>query len=97
MPETVRVEAAESPLTRWSGWLMPYLRARLLLALGLDDVEALPDLLCARPARVYLTETHLEVTFSLARLPVEVRRSGLDRDPGWVPAAHRYIRFIYED
>jgi hypothetical protein len=53
--------------------------------------------LCARPARVYLTESHLDVSFSLTDLPVAVRLSGLDRDPGWVPAAGRYVTFRYEN
>jgi hypothetical protein len=45
---------------------------------------------------VSVTETRLDVTFALARLPFEVRLSGLDRDPGWVPAAGRYVAFHYE-
>jgi hypothetical protein len=45
---------------------------------------------------VVVTETRLDVTFALERLPVEVRLSGLDRDPGWVPAAGRYVAFNYE-
>ena len=43
-----------------------------------------------------VSETRLDVTFALARLPLEVRLSGLDRDPGWVPAAGRRVAFHYE-
>jgi hypothetical protein len=43
-----------------------------------------------------VTATHVDVLFQLAGLPVEVRLSGLDRDPGWVPAAGRFVAFRYE-
>jgi len=47
-------------------------------------------------ARVVVTATHLDVFFSLDEHPIEIRLAGLDRDPGWVPAAGRYITFHYE-
>jgi hypothetical protein len=43
-----------------------------------------------------VTATRLNVTFELARLPLAVRLAGLDRDPGWVPAAGRYVAFHFE-
>ena len=36
-----------------------------------------------------------DLTLSLADLPIELRLAGLDRDPGWVPAAGRYIAFHF--
>ena len=80
-------------LERWLGRLTPYLSARLSLALGAGEAARL---LCEQEARVAVTETRLDVTFALARLPFEVRLSGLDRDPGWVPAAGRRVAFHYE-
>lgn len=77
----------------WLGHLMPYLRKRLRLALGTDDF---PNLVCRRRARVTVTATHIHVFFSLAELPIEIRLAGLDRDPGWVPAAGRFIAFHFE-
>jgi hypothetical protein len=79
-------------LQRWVGWMAPYFRARLLRALGRDDAVAL---LCDRPAHVVLTLTHVDVTFSLDHHPIEIRMSGLDRDPGWIPAAGRYVSFHF--
>jgi hypothetical protein len=81
------------PLQRWLGWLTGYLRARLKRATGRDDAV---DLLCRQPAHVALTLAHLDVTFSLNRHPFEVRYAGLDRDPGWIPAAGRYVAFHFE-
>jgi hypothetical protein len=80
----------------WIDCLMPYIRARLRLALGLDDLRDISDVLIRHHAQARVTDTHVDVFFSLADLPIEVRLSGLDRDPGWVPAAGRYIAFHYD-
>jgi hypothetical protein len=48
------------------------------------------------PARVSVTTTHLDVVMALSDLPVEVRLAGLDRDPGWVPAAGRSVAFHFD-
>ena len=85
-----------TPLDRWLDWLAPYVRARLARAPGLAERGDPPHLLCRGRARVVATATHLDVTFRLADLPVEVRLAGLDRDPGWVPAAGRFVAFHYE-
>jgi hypothetical protein len=52
-------------------------------------------LLLRRAARVFVTASHLDVAFSLDGLPIDIRLAGLDRDPGWVPAAGQFIRFHY--
>jgi hypothetical protein len=80
----------------WLGRLLPYVNARLRLALGVREPVEAARLACEHEARVSVTETRLDVTFALGRLPVEVRLSGLDRDPGWVPAAGRHVAFHYE-
>jgi hypothetical protein len=80
-------------LERWLERLTPYVNTRLRGALGRGEAARL---VCEHEARVVVTETRLDVTFALARLPFEVRLSGLDRDPGWVPAAGRRVAFHYE-
>jgi hypothetical protein len=80
---------------RWLGWLMPYVQVRLQRALGLAHVDEVGGLLCAHQARVYITATHLDVALALETLPIAIRLSGLDRDPGWVPAAGRSIAFHF--
>jgi hypothetical protein len=98
-------EGAESkPLVthdgaRLEGWVervAAYVRARLRRALGVDEPRALARLLFEKEARITLTAARVEVLLQLARLPIEVRLSGLDRDPGWVPAAGRFVAFRYE-
>ena len=88
--------AIRPTLDHWLGWLMPYLRIRLGRALGLADFDELPNLLFVHRARVSVTATHLDITLSLAELPIAIRLAGLDRDPGWVPAAGRFIAFHFE-
>ncbi|MFL6282600.1 MAG: hypothetical protein ACJ74Q_05475 [Pyrinomonadaceae bacterium] len=80
----------------WVERVAAYVRARLRRALGVDDAHALARLLFEQEARITLTAARVEVLLQLARLPVEVRLSGLDRDPGWVPAAGRFVAFRYE-
>ena len=70
------------------------MRARLNLALGIND--DLAEVLLHHYAKITITPTHLDVFFSLAAHPIEIRLSGLDRNPGWVPAAGRFIAFHYD-
>ncbi len=84
-----------SPLDRWLGWLLPYLEARLALALGSDDPTTVPLLVCRHRARVEVSATALDVHLSLAELPMAIRIAGLDRDPGWIPAAGRTLAFHF--
>ena len=78
----------------WLTDLLPHIRARLHLALGIDD--DLAPILLHHDAKITLTPTHIDVFFSLAEHPIEIRLSGLDRNPGWVPAAGRFIAFHYD-
>lgn len=84
---------ATTSLQCWLGWLLPYVEARLERALG---VARPGKLLGYHPAQIYLTATHLDVVLPLAGLPLEIRLAGLDRNPGWVPAAGRFISFYFE-
>jgi hypothetical protein len=85
-----------SPLAQWSAWLLPYVRARLSAAMAGARASATGPLLCRQAARVVVSPAHLHVAFSLGALPIEVRLSGLDRDPGWIPAAGRTVTFAFE-
>ena len=80
----------------WLDRLMPYVRARLRKALGLGDTDDPAPVLCRHHARVYVTANHLDVFFTLVTLPIEIRLAGLDRNPGWVPAAGKFIGFYFD-
>ena len=76
--------------------VLPGLRARLVLALGMRDARRLAGALLRLPARVQASPDRIDVHFELQQLPLSVRLAGLDRDPGWIPAAGRDLRFHFE-
>lgn len=84
-----------SPPENWLKNLSEYVRRRLLQALNLQTREQLNAILFERKATAAITATNLDVNFSLADLPFEIRLSGLDRDPGWIPAAGKFVRFHF--
>jgi hypothetical protein len=94
----VNALAAALPLAlqRWLYWLMPYVYIRLQRALGMAETEDPSRKLCRHGASISITATHMHVTLPLAELPIEIRIAGLDRDPGWVPAAGRFIAFHFQ-
>ena len=76
------------------------LHARLALALK-DGQAAIPSRRRIRtmlrlPARLEDAGERLDLHFALAELPLAVRLAGLDRDPGWIPAAGCDIRFHFD-
>jgi hypothetical protein len=91
-----RAEAAGPPVERWLDRLLPYLRARLLRALDGSEPETLGPMLCRARARIFVTADRLDVMLSLEEHPIAIRLAGLDRDPGWVPAAGRFLAFHFE-
>ncbi|MFE2880837.1 hypothetical protein ACFXGO_35195, partial [Streptomyces roseus] len=80
---------------RWLSALGDYARARLALVLGRPP-DTVADLVVRQRARVFVTPVHVDVSLSLDALPVEVRIAGLDRDPGWLPAAGRALSFRFD-
>jgi hypothetical protein len=89
---TTMVTAARAPVRlgrgrgRWLDLLTLYLSARLSRALGVDARDV-PDLVCRHPAVVEVGDGLLDIHLALADLPLALRTAGLDRDPGWIPAA----------
>jgi hypothetical protein len=95
-PSRITRGKGEHGLGRWVGWIADYVQARLARSVGLEPADELTPVVFARTARVTVTPARLDVFFSLTELPIEIRLSGLDRDPGWTPAAGRAIAFHYD-
>jgi hypothetical protein len=87
--------SAASARDRWLDALAAYVRARLALALVPPPDRALARVVFAHDAEIVVRGSVVESTFRLDRLPIAIRIAGLDRDPGWVPAAGRSIRFRF--
>lgn len=77
---------------RWINNLARYLAARLKRAL--DNPHAV-TITCAQPGRITLDRDRINIHFPLADHPIALRFAGLDRDPGWVPAAAHFIEFSF--
>jgi hypothetical protein len=81
--------AGRSELDRWIAQVAVCVRAQLRTA----GVE--PAALLRRPARVEVSAVRVDAAFDLAGHPIAIRRAGLDRDPGWIPAAGRSLVFHF--
>lgn len=77
------------------GELAPRLAQRLALALGLPRPRAAVALTLQLPARLVARPGRVDLHFALVTLPLALRLAGLDRDPGWVPAAGCDFRFHF--
>ncbi len=78
-------------MSEWLAATVRNLQNRLALA-GIDDAARV----VRRYGRVTTTPAHLDVYFSLAAHPIEIRLAGLDRNPGWIPAAGRHVAFHFD-
>jgi hypothetical protein len=87
--------AGRGAAQRWLKHLLTHVRARVALALGCDRLDEVPTLLCCHAGTVHVTPTAVNVALSLDALPVAIRIAGLDRNPGWIPAAGRSIYFDF--
>jgi len=90
-----RPRRAEGPWRAHLAAQHPLLQADAARALQRPARGTLAWLL-RRPGRVRLSATRLDVHFDLASHPLAIRAAGLDRDPGWIPAAGRHVAFHFE-
>lgn len=84
-----------APRDRLAG-LAPTLAQRLAGALGLPRPRPAVALTLRLPARLRATAGRVDLHFMLASLPLALRLAGLDRDPGWIPAAGCDFRFHFD-
>ncbi|HEV7505502.1 MAG TPA: hypothetical protein VGS07_11365 [Thermoanaerobaculia bacterium] len=81
----------DQSMSEWLDTTVERIRDRLALA-GIED----PSRVIRRYGRITTTPAHLDVYFSLAAHPIEIRLAGLDRNPGWIPAAGRHVAFHFD-
>jgi hypothetical protein len=86
-------QAESHPRRRWLQHWRLSVEARLRTALGCGEGI---ELLCRHRAGVAVSEAAVDVSLSLAALPLPIRFAGLDRDPGWIPAAGRSVIFHFD-
>ncbi len=77
-----------------AGQVFEWIAARFIEPLA--GRTELTGLAFARAGRVRMAAGRLDVVLRLDDLAIGVRMAGLDRNPGWVPAAGRTINFYYD-
>lgn len=82
-------------LDRFLRFVLPFLRWRLGRALSLEPGEEIADELLARDGEVAIAASHIDVRMPLDQVRLSVRLSGLDANPGFVPALGRVITFHF--
>lgn len=72
--------------------------AELRECLGWDDrnLDRLIDYVCHRRARIHAEPGWLEVVLALEEVSTDIRRAGLDLDPGYLPWLGVVVKFRYE-
>lgn len=63
----------------------------------LATVEAFVARYLARHGRVRISPERMDVIFDANDVDLDVRRAGLDRDPGWLAWLKRSVHFIFEE
>ena len=86
---------AEATFECWVEWIYEIISLRVDCSLAGQGNAGLGALVRER-ARLEASSTRLHVFYSLAEHPIAIRLAGLDRDPGWLPAARRTISFHYQ-
>jgi hypothetical protein len=61
-----------------------------------EGPEAFVARFLVRPGRVLLSAERMDVMLADDEVDIDVRRAGLDRDPGWLPWLRRTVRFVFE-
>jgi hypothetical protein len=61
-----------------------------------DDRAALIEFVCRRSAEIVADPGWIDIRFSLDEVATEIRRAGLDLNPGYVPWMGVVVRFVYE-
>jgi hypothetical protein len=84
------------PLEIWVDRICEEMRGRVAASLGFDPEYDWGPLVLNHQARIEADAMRVDAHFSLASHPITLRVAGLDRDPGWVPAAGRSIYFHYD-
>jgi hypothetical protein len=86
-----RVLAAYPNAPRRDAWI-----TAIANHLRLRHGSGLARQLVSLPGRITASPLHLDAHFSLALHPIEIRIAGLDRNPGWIPAAGRHVAFHFD-
>jgi hypothetical protein len=92
--EPLASESEQSSLLALRHMLVAALRERLEAPAEESD-DALLSHVTSRRAEIVADPAWFEIRFSLSEVATEIRRAGLDLDPGWLPWLGAVVRFVY--
>ena len=90
-PTAPDVAAASAAISGWLRSATPWIEARI----GDSAAGLTARGVIVRPGHVYVTRTHVDVVQSIDAADLNLRRAGLDRDPGWCPWLRRVVQFFF--
>ena len=84
-------------LSRLLSRLLPALRRvlRILLGGAAAGADDMPDRLFSFGGSVSTTPTHIDWVTDMDNISIDIRKAGLDRDPGWLPEWGRVVKFHF--
>lgn len=77
-------------------WLAAYLLAAFEAMTGIGLVGGALDRTFARPGRVEIEDETVRIVQPLEAIDIDIRRAGLDADPGWLPWLEKRMVFVFE-
>lgn len=85
------------PPADWVALCLPFVRLFICRQLQLDsaNIADLVEGLLHLPARIYFTRSHIDMVADVNLTSLDIRRSGLDQDPGWHPRYGRVVQFHF--
>lgn len=86
-------EVVEPPVLKDIERSLQLLMSRYLQRYASSSLRAL----IRRPGYIAGTRTHLDLVFSIEQLDIELRRAGLDINPGWVSWLGRVVQIHYKE
>ncbi len=99
-PGPFTIDAGSAPACALIAQIVGALGHTFAARAGLDPVPTpatLIDRYFALRARLVIGPKEMTVVVPMAHIDPDLRRSGLDRDPGWIPWLGRTVRFVFAE
>ena len=98
LPDSGSGAEAGALMAQLCGALLHLFHSRLVAFGGepVTDCAALVSRHMSLPGRIALGPESLTVRLPMNRIEIDLRRAGLDRDPGWAPWMRRTVRIEFE-
>ena len=80
----------------FAAWLAAYLLAIFENRTGHTVEPGRFDRCFARPGSIEIADDLIQIVQPLEAIDIDIRRAGLDGDPGWLPWIEKHMAFVFE-